>query len=49
LESWRDQWARLANRHLERHGHNERIDHRSLKTQGSDLEPGVHLDELRDN
>jgi hypothetical protein len=43
LGQWREQWAHLANRHLERHGHEERIDHRSLKEQGADREPTVHL------
>ena len=43
LGAWREQWAHLANRHLERHGHAERIDHRSLKAQGIDREAGVHL------
>ena len=40
---WREQWANLVNRHLERHGHEARIDHRSLKEQGIDREAGVHL------
>lgn len=43
LAQWREQWARLVNRHLERHGHAERIDHRSLKEQGKDREPTIHL------
>jgi len=43
LSQWREQWAHLANRHLERHGHEERIDHRSLKEQGIDREATVHL------
>ena len=43
LAEWREQWAHLANRHLERHGHAARIDHRSLKEQGIDREAGVHL------
>jgi hypothetical protein len=43
LGEWREQWAHLANRHLERHGHEARIDHRSLKQQGIDREAGVHL------
>jgi hypothetical protein len=43
LGQWREQWAHLANRHLERHGHEARIDHRSLKEQGSEREAGVHL------
>jgi hypothetical protein len=43
LGGWREKWAHLANRHLERHGHEARIDHRSLKEQGADREPTVHL------
>jgi len=43
LDAWRGQWAHLANRHLERHGHEERIDHRSHKERGIDREPTIHL------
>jgi hypothetical protein len=43
LGDWREQWAHLANRHLERHGHEARIDHRSLSAQGADREPTTHL------
>jgi len=43
LGEWREKWAHLANRHLERHGHEARIDHRSLKEQGIDREATVHL------
>ncbi len=43
LGEWREQWAHLANRHLERHGHAARIDHRSLKQQGIEREAGIHL------
>ena len=43
LGEWREQWAHLANRHLERHGHEARIDHRSLKQQGIEREAGIHL------
>jgi hypothetical protein len=43
LKAWREQWANLANRHLERHGHKERIDHRSLKEQGVDREATMHV------
>jgi hypothetical protein len=43
LEAWREQWAHLVNRHLERHGHEERVDHRSLDAQGIEREPTVHL------
>jgi len=43
LGEWREQWAHLANRHLERHGHEARIDHRSLREQGIEREAGIHL------
>jgi ATP-dependent exoDNAse (exonuclease V) alpha subunit len=43
LDAWREQWAHLVNRHLERHGHEERVDHRSLEAQGIEREPTVHL------
>jgi hypothetical protein len=43
LDTWREQWAGLANRHLERHGHEERIDHRSYEARGIDREPTIHL------
>lgn len=43
LEAWREAWERTANRHLERHGHEARIDRRTLKAQGIDREPTRHL------
>lgn len=43
LQQWREAWARHANHHLERHGHEARIDHRSLAEQGVDREPSVHM------
>jgi hypothetical protein len=44
LDLLREKWAHLANRHLERHGHEARIDHRSLKAQGiDDREATVHV------
>jgi ATP-dependent exoDNAse (exonuclease V) alpha subunit len=43
MVAWREQWAHLANRHLERHGHEARIDHRSLAARGIDQEPTIHL------
>jgi hypothetical protein len=33
----------LQNTHLEKYGHNERVDHRSLKDQGINREPEKHL------
>jgi MobA/MobL family len=43
LEGWRESWEKLANRHLERAGHDARIDRRTLKEQGIDAEPTQHL------
>ncbi|RUR51946.1 MobQ family relaxase [Vreelandella populi] len=44
LEHWRKAWADTANKHLERAGRSERIDHRSLVDQGiTDREPTRHL------
>lgn len=40
---WRKGWEKTANRHLERHGHEARIDHRSLEAQGIDREASQHL------
>jgi len=39
----RERWATLQNVHLEKHGYNDRVDHRSLKDQGIDREPEKHL------
>jgi hypothetical protein len=39
----RERWAEMQNKHLEKHGHNDRVDHRSLKDQGIDREPEKHL------
>jgi Ti-type conjugative transfer relaxase TraA len=51
LAEWREHWADLANRHLLRAGFDIRIDHRSHREQGIDLEPTRHLgravDEMR--
>jgi len=43
LLDWRKQWAEHANRGLELGGHGVRIDHRSFKDQGIELEPGVKI------
>lgn len=43
LQTWRESWEKLANRHLERHDHAARIDRRSLKAQGIDREPAIHM------
>jgi hypothetical protein len=39
LEAWREHWALAVNQELERHGHEARVDHRSLADQGIDREP----------
>ena len=43
LEKWREQWAKYANKSLERNGIEERIDHRSLKEQGIQRLPQIHV------
>ena len=43
LIKWRKDWADTVNREFERLGIDERIDHRSLKEQGIDREPTIHL------
>ena len=42
LVLWRQAWADVANRHLERTGHEERIDHRSHAERGLDEQPTIH-------
>jgi MobA/MobL family len=39
LNQWRADWSQAVNRDLERHGHEARVTHRSLKDQGVDREP----------
>ena len=43
IERIREMWEVAANRHLEHAGVHQRIDRRSLKDQGIDREPTVHL------
>ena len=43
VKHWREQWEKISNRHLEKAGHQARIDHRSLKDQGIDRIPQIHL------
>ena len=43
LEAWRADWAKAQNIALERAGHTERVDHRSLADQGIDREPEPKL------
>jgi hypothetical protein len=43
IERHRRAWAESVNKALEQAGYDERIDHRSLKEQGIDREPQIHL------
>jgi len=42
LEKWREEWEKIQNRYLERHGHEARVDRRTLEAQGIDREPTTH-------
>jgi pentatricopeptide repeat protein len=42
-EDWRAAWEDAANAALEKHGHAERIDHRSYERQGIQQIPTVHM------
>ena len=42
LAAWLAAWADVTNRHLERYGHDERIDHRSNAARGLDEQPTIH-------
>jgi len=43
LEQWRENWADTCNERLQSKGTDERIDHRTLKAQGIDREPTIHI------
>jgi len=43
IEAIRERWAVLTNEKLLEHGHQVRIDHRTLEAQGIEREPTVHL------
>ena len=43
IEAIRERWAVLANEKLLEHGHEIRIDHRSLEAQGIEREPTTHM------
>jgi Ti-type conjugative transfer relaxase TraA len=43
LVRWREHWADTANEHLLRAGLDVRIDHRSYRDQGTELEPRIYL------
>lgn len=42
VEIWREQYASITNKYLERYNHPERIDHRSYERQGIDQTPTIH-------
>ncbi len=39
---WRNAWADVTNKYLERYGHEERIDHRSFAERGIEEQPTIH-------
>ena len=43
LQATRERWAQVQNLHLEQHGHEARVDHRSLKAQGIERTPEPHF------
>lgn len=43
LEQWRENWAIICNEKLREKGLSDRIDHRTLKAQGIDREPTIHI------
>ena len=43
VTEWRERWADMTNASLERHGHAERIDHRSHAARGIEATPSQHL------
>lgn len=42
LEEWRENWAKCMNKHLERNGIEQQVDHRSYALQGVQREPTIH-------
>lgn len=43
LLATRERWANVQNAHLEKHGHEARVTHLSLKDQGIDRQPEKHI------
>lgn len=43
LQATRQRWAEVQNAHLERHSHQDRVDHRILKARGIARVPEMHL------
>ena len=46
LRDLRERWADLQNKHLARHGHSTKVDHRTLEAQGIERDPTKHLPHL---
>ena len=42
-EKWRENYADLVNKYLERAGEQKRVDHRSYKRQGINKKPQIHM------
>lgn len=42
LEYWRSEWANYCNSALEKHGYEQRIDHKSFERQGIEKIPTIH-------
>ena len=42
-DDWRKAWGDIQNRHLEKHGFDVRVDHRSYERQGIDKIPAIHM------
>lgn len=49
LVATRESWADMQNKHLKMHGHDMRVDHRSLREQGLDRQPERHLGQAKVN
>jgi hypothetical protein len=43
VDKWRDGWEQVTNSYLERSGRNERVSLKTLKEQGIDKEPEIHM------
>ena len=43
VDRWRERFAQLQNERLHQHGHEARVDHRSLQAQGIERQPTQHL------
>lgn len=43
LKDWRQSWAKHTNKFLEKNDIKQRIDHRTLKEQGIEREPTIHM------